>query len=150
MKGKFLNKKHYSSCRLIHKQYITANYGMTYLAVLTGLGSKLPCASTDPCFSSVAPELVSTKSGDRAPAMAQRQGMAILKSSASYFYTSRRHRQRLQTGVPTFFFLVLKKLITWINGPGARLKERHEKGAEIMYRKLGKSVRSNSLSQTDK
>lgn len=51
-----------------------------------GLGSKLPCASTDACFSSVAPGLASTKSGGRAPAMAHRHDMAILKSSASYFY----------------------------------------------------------------
>lgn len=57
----------------------------THLAVLMGLGSKLPCASRDACFSSVAPKLASTKSGGRAPAMAHRHALAILKSSASYF-----------------------------------------------------------------
>lgn len=58
----------------------------TYLAVLMGLGSKLPCASTDACFCSVAPGLASTKSGGKAPAMAHMHDLAILKSSASYFY----------------------------------------------------------------
>lgn len=59
-----------------------------------GLGSKLPCASRDPCFSSVAPKLASTKSGGMAPAMAHRHALAILKSSASYFckHTYKRDR----------------------------------------------------------
>lgn len=67
---------------------------MTDLAVLTGLGSKWPCASTDPCFSRLAAKLVSTKSGGSAPAMAHRQDLAILKSSASYFYTFRGQTDR--------------------------------------------------------
>lgn len=57
----------------------------TNLAVLMGLGSKLPCESTDACFSSIPSRLTSTKSGGRAPAMAHRHDLAILKSSASYF-----------------------------------------------------------------
>lgn len=55
------------------------------MAVLMGLGSKLPWESTDACFSSVPSRLTSTKSGGRAPAMAHRHDLAILKSSESYF-----------------------------------------------------------------
>lgn len=57
----------------------------THLAVLMGLGSKFPWESTDACFSSAPSRLTSTKSGGRAPAMAHRHDLAILKSSASYF-----------------------------------------------------------------
>lgn len=73
----------------------------THLAVLMGLGSKLPCASTETCFSRVAPRLASTKSGGRAPAMAHRHDLAILKSSASYFYRGGKTQREagLQTGV---------------------------------------------------
>ncbi|TNN60679.1 hypothetical protein EYF80_029152 [Liparis tanakae] len=39
---------------------------------------------------SVAPELASTKSGGRAPPMAHRHDVDILKRSASYFYKKRR------------------------------------------------------------
>lgn len=67
----------------------------THLAVLMGLGSKLPCESTNVCFSSVPSRLASTKSGGRAPAMAHRHDLVILKSSASYFYRGGgRHSRR--------------------------------------------------------
>lgn len=62
------------------------HFQTTNLVVLMGLGSKLPCASIGACFSSVAPGLASTKSGGKAPAMAHKHDIAILKSSASYFY----------------------------------------------------------------
>ena len=77
------------SLKLI-KKYVNA-FSSTHLAVLIGLGSKLPCASTAACFSRVAPREASTKSGGKAPAMAQRHDMAILKRSASYFYRRDRH-----------------------------------------------------------
>lgn len=75
-----------------------------------GLGSKFPCASTDSCFSSVAPKLVSTKSGGRAPAMAHRQDLAILNSSESYFCTNKRPKQELETSF--HFHLAKNKQLT--------------------------------------
>lgn len=74
----------------------------THLAVLMGLGSKLPCKSTNVCFSSVPSRLASTKSGGRAPAMAHRHDLVILKSSASYFYRGRQTQQ--EGGSETGFF----------------------------------------------
>lgn len=78
--------------RFEHRASLTLQ--TTHLAVLMGLGSKLPCASTETCFSRVAPRLASTKSGGRAPAMAHRHDLALLKSSASYFYRGDRHSGR--------------------------------------------------------
>lgn len=70
------------------------HFQTTNLVVLMGLGSKLPCASIGACFSSVAPGLASTKSGGKAPAMAHKHDIAILKSSASYFYRRDRYSRK--------------------------------------------------------
>lgn len=81
-----------------------------HLAVLMGLGSKLPWESTDVCFSSVPSRLTSTKSGGRAPAMAHRHDLAILKSSASYFCRwegrgrKMKRRKRGEGGVTIWLF----------------------------------------------
>lgn len=99
-----------------------------------GLGSKLPCASTDACFSSVAPRLTSTKSGGRAPAMAHRHDLAILKSSASYFYT-----QGTETDMSVYI----------IRLSGASQGKKKNVG-KLKDRKLEKSAPSDRLSQTDK
>lgn len=85
---KYLSKHIYSNVYFFKSTQPTLvedNEGGTNLAVLMGLGSKLPWESTDACFSSIPSRLTSTKSGGRAPAMAHRHDLAILKSSASYF-----------------------------------------------------------------
>lgn len=71
---------------------------VAHLAVLMVLGSKLPWESTDACFSSVPSRLTSTKSGGRAPAMADRHDLAILKSSASYFCRRDGGRRKMKRG----------------------------------------------------
>lgn len=83
----------------------------THLAVLMGLGSKLPCESTNVCFSSVPSRLASTKSGGRAPAMAHRHDLVFLKSSASYFYRGRQTQQ--EGGSETGFFILPPFSLQW-------------------------------------
>lgn len=99
----------------------------THLAVLMGLGSKLPCASSDACFSRVAPRLASTKSGGRAPAMAHRHALAILKSSASYFC---KHRHTRGGGYKRFNL----QLRFEVDPVKVRIMEDDERGGGIALR----------------
>lgn len=114
-----------------------------------GLGSKLPCASIEACFSSVAPGLASTKSGGRAPAMAHRHDLAILNSSASYFYTRDKTQQR--EGY-CFFASSRTCLFGLLDGQTEQSKaeEREGKGGKMKDRELEWPAPSDGLSQTDK
>lgn len=116
----------------------------THLAVFMGLGSKFPCASTAACFSTVAPKLASTKSGGRAPAMAQRHELAILKSSASYFCRGE-DMHGLHCGLPTTLQMqsLRAELLDGQMGAG------QSPGMKKKGRELKKSAESGGLSQTD-